>query len=62
MCSYIFSNYSDGKRNKVDSSSSKGGPKMYEIADGVSTSRAVFSHTGTYYFIKNYIKLSILSD
>eukprot|EP00596_Hydrurales_sp_CCMP1899_P003682 CAMPEP_0119045056 /NCGR_PEP_ID=MMETSP1177-20130426/36632_1 /TAXON_ID=2985 /ORGANISM="Ochromonas sp, Strain CCMP1899" /LENGTH=785 /DNA_ID=CAMNT_0007016149 /DNA_START=1 /DNA_END=2358 /DNA_ORIENTATION=+ len=36
---------SDSKRNKADSSSSKGGPKMYEIADGVSTSRAVFSHT-----------------
>ena len=27
------------------SSSSKGGPKMYEIADGVSSARAVFSHT-----------------
>ena len=27
------------------SSSSKGGPKMYEIADGVSSVNAVFSHS-----------------
>ena len=37
--------HSSVSETSSSSSSSKGGPKMYEIADGVSSSRAVFSHT-----------------
>lgn len=43
----VKSSSSSSKSNSKSSSSSKpsGGIKMYEIADGVSTARAVFSHT-----------------